>query len=177
MRCVFSKLTVDCTLGEAGAYAPQLFFPCCHGQDAAKKASTEKESFSSMEAGCDRQRNLMFVALVHLEIGDTIYNLAVGCQDERAGWTLRCSRHKITLSQVAILCGGEDVVVADRMQRINAPMAPILSTHGAQSSCHTIHIESKALSKSYCKIANCNVAHTCLSRDIRGFPVALLSRP
>ena len=97
---------------EASAYAPQLFFPCCHGQDAAKKASTEKESFSSMEAGCDWQRDLMFVV-------DSFwrhYNLAVGCQDERAGWTLRRSRNKITLWQVAIVGGGH-VVVADRTQR------------------------------------------------------------
>ena len=57
---------------EASAHAPQLFFPCCHGQDAAKKASTEKESFSSMEAGCDWQRNLMFVVD---SFGDTITSL------------------------------------------------------------------------------------------------------
>ena len=118
------------------------FFRVVTARMLPRKRPQRRRTFldSSMEAGCDWQRNLMFVALVHLEIGDTIYNFAVGCQDERAGWTLRCSRHKITLSQVAILCGGEDVVVADRMQRINAPMAPILSTHGAQSSCHTIHI-------------------------------------
>ena len=104
----FANLLVDCTLHLGSSC------PCYRGQDAAKKAATEKESFSSMEVGCNRQRNLMFV-VIHLE---RHYNLAVGCQDARVGWKLRCSRPKITwdtlLSRIA-------------RNALTVPMAPILS--------------------------------------------------
>ena len=57
--------------------------PSTHGQDAAKKAAKEKESFSGMEVGRDRQRNCLLCSFCWSNI------LRAGCQDARASWTPR----------------------------------------------------------------------------------------
>lgn len=60
--------------------------PFYHGQDAAKKAATEKESFSGMEVGCDWQRSLMFVVLCcAVFVLETIISPRVGRTREPVG--------------------------------------------------------------------------------------------